>query len=542
LLRDALESYQGLLAAADDPDPALRHETAEANLRVARILKYLGRLDEAIKHVDAGMELLTALPDRRDFRESLAAACLQKATLCRSRPGGHGAGEQFAAARRMWTELAAGDGARYEVELASCDSEEALWHMDVGRWELAEAAFNRALAVRQRRAAGRPDRQLAETLHNLGMLYANSGRAAPALQFGAEAARAYEALARSGDDEDARLRWGTALNNLGVYQRGVPGHSEAARVTHELAIKVRAALADAHPRVPSLRAQLAESCLNLSGTLTSLGRPAEAVEPGRRAVAVIERSVADGGDVASRDMLVAALTNLALACQNARRDDEALAAYARALGVVTAIINEDPNHLSARATLAGLCTNRGNFERDRGRAAAGMPWYARAIEAAEAALARNPQYADAKGHREVAHGSRAQAHEALGDDASAVRDWDRLVTLADGPRQTTYRYMRAPALQRAGLVDRVAGEVDHLAGGADDAEALAFLAEVCAGGARHPALAWRCVRLTPRAWAVSDWPGRAKLVVDVMQSEKWRPMRARAVAALACAARHVRQY
>jgi antitoxin component HigA of HigAB toxin-antitoxin module len=77
LLQDALRFYEGFLADADSPDPALRWETALATIRVASIEKALGR-PGADAHFRQAIDRLTALadahPDRPVYRAGLADA------------------------------------------------------------------------------------------------------------------------------------------------------------------------------------------------------------------------------------------------------------------------------------------------------------------------------------------------------------------------------------------------------------------------------------------------------------------------------------
>ena len=88
---------------------------------------------------------------------------------------------------------------------------------------------------------------------------------------------------------------------------------------------------------------------------------------------------------------------------------------------------DQPDNLHCLTALAGLCNNRGNLDSGRNRPTDALPWYDRAIRAADAALAKDGRITEAQTWRRYAYGSRAQAYEQLHDYPAAVHDWDRVI-------------------------------------------------------------------------------------------------------------------
>ena len=222
LLQDALEFYQGFLAADADPDPAIRWETAQAFARVARIQAYLGRSEISAAHYRQALDRIGALaaefPDRTEYRAGLADAHQQFGEMLIHWAGAESAGDQFDRARRLWQDLAeaAPDTPYYRGQIAVCDHLEGLWHVNAGRLADGETAYQRALSRRRQLVADSPTDldarlNLGMTLHNLAMLCSTTGLA--------------DAAFRDEDEAVSRLRNRSSIsterrgNSKGVIRR-----------------------------------------------------------------------------------------------------------------------------------------------------------------------------------------------------------------------------------------------------------------------------------------------------------------------------------
>jgi hypothetical protein len=87
----------------------------------------------------------------------------------------------------------------------------------------------------------------------------------------------------------------------------------------------------------------------------------------------------------------------------------------------------------------------------------------RAVELADAAVRREPQYTIARRRSLEAHGARALLREKTGRFADAVAGYDRVVEYTDEPARTEYRIYRVVLLVRAGQQARAAAEADDIA-------------------------------------------------------------------------------
>jgi tetratricopeptide (TPR) repeat protein len=212
--------------------------------------------------------------------------------------------------------------------------------------------------------------------------------------------------------------------------------------------------------------------------------------------------------------------------------------------VAERLTREQPDNVHFITAVASVCLNRGNLDTSGGRPRDALPWYERAIRAAEAALAKDGRLTEARTWREYAHGARAKAHEQLGDFAAALRDWDRIVELADGEDRRVYRLMRILALAQAGAGDRVAAEADALSAGGPDAPTLFHLASACATAAARAdadgrltsaerrakagALAAQATALLRRALAAADLKLRGEIVLEMITNPDLRSLGDRA--------------
>jgi serine/threonine-protein kinase len=555
LLQDALRFYEGFLADADDPDPALRWETSLAHVRVAVIQHALGRPADADAHFRQAVDRLAALadafPDRPDYRDGLADARRQYGDFLASWTDPRQAGEQFDRARQLWLDLAAADpaDARYPARVALCDHLTGWWHDAAGRMAEAEAAYDRALAGRREAVARAPTadarRDLAMTLHNLAVVHSRTRRPATAVEHEAEAVALFEALARAnpGDDE-TRGRWSAGLHNLGVLQSHA-GHPDDARRCYEQALGIREALAKGHPLVPNFQAAWAATCMALAAEDMQQLRRADTEPLARQAVTLYDRLSEqwpqNSGYAAS---LLGALTNLALLYQSSKRPGEAAAVYDRARAVAERLIAAQPDNPHHATALAALCLNRGNLDGAGGRPRDALAWYDRSIAAADRALARDVRLADARTWRLYAHGARGQVCEQMHDYAAAVRSWDRVVELSDATDRRTYRLLRTTALARAGAYDRTAAEAAALAAETADPAELVHLAGACAAAAarakndsalpagdrrpRSDALAAQALALWRRAASVADLRQRLEIALEVFKNPDLRALTGRA--------------
>lgn len=529
ILQDALEFYQGFLAEAGDADASVRWETAQAQRRVARILAYLGRSEEAIDHNRAAIVRLEALvaefPQRTDCLAALAETHLHLGTELTRGKQARDAGHQIRRARTLWQMLSGmePEARRFRVALALCDHQEGWWQTVVGRLPDAEAAFRRAAEQRRQFMQESPDdlgirRDLAKTLHSLAKVYSLTRRVPEAISSETEAAAIFESLASASPaDEQCLADWSAGLFNLGIlYAKS--GRRDLEQPHHERALRLREALAEAHPRVASYRRAVAQSQKCLAGVELNRRRPAEAVPFARQAVATLERlSQEQPHDLRLAAECLDAQTNLALALQLTQRVDDAVAVYEAALAVGERLVREEPTNLHHASALAALCLNRGFIDQHSRRPHDALLWFERSVRAADAALGLDARYADAIAWKRNAHGARAQTFEQMRDFGAAVGEWDRVVELSTGPQLRTYRLLRLTAIARAGVLDRARSEADSLSADVQEMPSLQHLAEACATAANRAHQDGRENTSLEFAMLARDFLARAFLTANLAQ-------------------------
>ncbi|MFO0847328.1 MAG: serine/threonine-protein kinase [Gemmataceae bacterium] len=538
LLRDALEFYQGLLADADAPDPAVRVEAARAFTRVGLIQQYLGRTDEAEAHFRQAAERFAQLaaddPGNRSHRTERAAALHSLANLKTVAAPGQAA-EAIDAARREWQGLAADapDDPWPVRQAAGCDHFDGQVLALLGQQGRSEQAHRRALAARQALADRFPAdpsyrRDLAYTLHNLAAVCSRTGRAADAREHEAAAVRLFEEQhARDRADEEAMKQLSAGLYNLGVLLG--PTDSTAALGHQRRALDLRLELARRHPRVPDYQGAVGESSLGLVTTLIQAGQPAEAVDPGRRGAEVMERLVRDHPTADARWTLATLLANLSHPMAAAGKPADAARDLDRAVELLGELVCEAPGGALYWESLAGTCLSAGNHAGGTARRRDALDWFARGIAAAEEALRLDPQLSQAKHFRLFCHGARAQTLGGLGDHPAAVRDWDRVVALAADAERRTYRFMRLEPLVRAGDLARFKTEADGLLpGAAKEPDELIHIAGCYAVASDKQAdLAATAVDLIRRAVEAAPPTDRAKRMTEAHNNAQIRRLHGR---------------
>lgn len=545
LLQDALRFYESLLDDSDTPEPAIRWETARAQRRVAKILAYLGRSSESLDHYRQAIgrceSLFAEFSANREYANGLAEVVFDYATQLAHGAHSHQTGAQLDRARGFWHQLSASEpgSSYYRAQLAKCDHQMGWWHAASGRFAAAEPAYLRALEARRALAAGagneEAQRDLAMTMHNLASLMGTTRRLADAIHYEEEAVEIFESiLNRKTSDEECQGLCSAGLFNLGALNSQA-GRFDAARELHVRSLALREALARKHPRVRNYQHAVAASCGALAAVELSRGKRTDAIVQARRAIATLETLLhGQPDDARSLASLLDVQSNLALALQLSQQVNEAIAVYSSGLQVAERLRKQEPEDIRHAAALGTLCQNRGNIDLYNGRPRESLLWFERAIRAADAALAKEPNFAAARQVRLNACGSRALANERLQDYLAAAADWDTVVDLAPAANRQIYRLQRLTNLARAGLFERADTESRALGAEVQGVERVQHLAEACAAAvtraqqvndaANVRLFAARSRELYQRALVTASPQQRLKIVWDAMKNPDMRQL------------------
>jgi tetratricopeptide (TPR) repeat protein len=347
LLEKALQFYQNLLQEKDDPDPAVRRETARAFQRAAWIEGHLGRLDQAEEDIRQALALwpqvVADFPgEATTYRREWAVAFGVQGQILATR----GREPDAAAAIRQAISLLEPlplDQPCYRMDLAGNYLNLGIWGKDDDE---APKLFQQALALLEDADVGQAKgAALLRVLitFNVGLLHQRRGRAG-------DAEAAYEKAQAFGE---AALREaggvGVARSTLAQVCRNRAALCASARRMQDAedlylkALELHDQEASRHPRVPSFAAELAATHENLADLYRSSDRPARGLWHIQQAVAVREKfrdargvGILYAGGLARDYNLLGQLYALT------ERPVEAEAEYRKALELLEPLVREHP--------------------------------------------------------------------------------------------------------------------------------------------------------------------------------------------------------
>jgi serine/threonine-protein kinase len=333
----------------------------------------------------------------------------------------------------------------------------------------AEAAYRAALAILERLAADFPGAfkyrgNLALSHNNLGLLLAGLGRRAEAEAEHRTALALLEKLAADYPQPNYRRALAGSHGNLGTLLSNL-GRQAEAEAEHRAALALREKLAADYPAEPNYREDLAHSHNNLGVLLVHLRRLAAADTEYRAALALLEKLAADfPGRPFYRSALARSHDNLGglLAGLGWGQRAAAEAEYRAALALREKLAADYPAVPNYAVDLGASYCNYSNFIRDRGKPAAALDWYVKAIATLEPVHRAEPRAMTASQVLRNSHWGRARALVRLERHAEAVADWDRALALDDGSGRTALRLGRADARARTGAADKARAEADEL--------------------------------------------------------------------------------
>ncbi|WP_327371745.1 tetratricopeptide repeat protein [Streptomyces sp. NBC_01217] len=242
---------------------------------------------------------------------------------------------QYAAAldsRTWWRKLGNRGDTTLSENLARALNSLASRLAELGRSEEALTAGTKAVAIREKLAAARPEEFLpdfAVSLNNLSADLAELGRHEEALEASVRAVEIREELAAA-RPEVFLPDFAVSLNNLSVGLAEL-GRREEALEASTRAVEIREGLAAARPEV--FLPGLAVSLNNQSNRLAELGRNKEALAAISRAVEIRERLATAYPD-AFLPGLALSLSNCAVRQAEMGRRDEALMSATRAVALL----------------------------------------------------------------------------------------------------------------------------------------------------------------------------------------------------------------
>jgi serine/threonine protein kinase/tetratricopeptide (TPR) repeat protein len=413
LLESALPFYQEFVGQAQD-DPKLESERGRAHQDLSALRRELGdhagALDEVAEAEKVFHALSQANPHDPEYAHELAGALITRGVLLNELARFDQAEQAFRRALAIVEPLEAASPRReYRATIAQATSNLGELYRELDRRGDAETTLRRAITLRQKLLEEQPASlqfrgQLAQSWINLGTLLR-------ALRRPGDARKAFEdAVALSGGDaapkpaaagapslklQQLRAR---ALNNLATIHRemGRPADAEKAA---RAALAIKEFLADTFPSVPEYRHELARSFNTLGNLLHSLTRRQDARAAFEKAIGTYDRLAADPDAIP--------------------------------------LVTEE---------LAGTYTNLGRIMGDAGQLEESLPYLTKSIEILESVHRKDPRVAKVRESLLIARWARAMTLAGLRRFADALDDWTGAIELDDGRYQSSLRLKRASTL------------------------------------------------------------------------------------------------
>jgi serine/threonine-protein kinase len=340
---------------------------------------------------------------------------------------------------------------------------------ETGSLSQAIGYYRRARTVLAKLAAERPagvnvQTDLATTYHCLGCLNRDTGRTGPAEEAFRQALKWRQRLAREHPGDAAhQVELGNSWNNLGgLYWKS--DRPERAKAAFAQGRDLFARLHRDRPRDPYYLYCLASAYNNLGLLEDEAHRLGQAEANYARARDLFAQLVREHPSEAEYQANRAQnLSNLGLLYDQTDRPKQAQQALRQAHEVLKGLVRQYPSVTDFAVRLGGADCNLGQAVEDAGDLPAAERWYARAVATLGGVLRKEPRHTFAREYLRNAHWKRAKLLARRGRPAQAVAEWDRAITLDDGPLRSHFRLSRAHSLAAAGDHARAAAEADELA-------------------------------------------------------------------------------
>jgi len=292
--RQFYEQLAAELAAKPDPSERERALLATGQYNLARILRILGKNEEARTEGEAAVARFEALVARRPgvsaYQNGLAMSHIGLGLVLAETSRTDEAVAAYRKAIRLYEALAARypDVPEYQHGLTNSYNNLGITLGNAGRAEEAAGAYKSAIAIREALCARYPDvagyqNGLAASYINLSNIFVETGRTDQAADELKKGATIYETLAaRHPDVAEYQSGLARSHNNLG-FVLAAAGRSEEAAEAYKKSIAIGEALVTRQPNVFDYQNWLAGSHRNFGAMLKAQGNFALALTAFHRA-------------------------------------------------------------------------------------------------------------------------------------------------------------------------------------------------------------------------------------------------------------------
>jgi serine/threonine protein kinase len=338
----------------------------------------------------------------------------------------------------------------------------------LNQWDQAEDALRRCVMEYEALCAEHPEEvryraELAGAHSELGSLLRARGRLADSELAQRESIRLRTRLvAEQPKEANHRRDLSVSQNSLGALLLDLKRSDDAERAFLE-SLQLKRDLASEFPQQAKYREDLAIGCNNLVAVLKPRGRLKDAEHLLREGLVLHRQLVEEFPSMPQyRHALGWNLNNLGIVLADLEHWQEADEMQQQSVTVLERLSAEYPQGPSYLITLCQSQTTYGNLLRDQGRYQAALTEYSKAIAALEPLFDRDPRNAIVKRSLENAVVGRTGVWERMERFADALKDWDRVLELNQGPARDSWRLARCTTLVRAGEVAQAIAETEPL--------------------------------------------------------------------------------
>jgi non-specific serine/threonine protein kinase/serine/threonine-protein kinase len=398
IVSKALEYLDTLAREAQD-DPALQRELAVAYIRVGDVQGGVGKSTANLGDQAAAL---------RSYRKALAIA-------------EHVAGP--------------GSDAEQRSELMNAHSRIARVLSDQGDVEGSRRAYGSAIAVAESVSGPRPSKlraALADTYLKRSETAAAGGRSADSVDDARRASELYSVLLTEAPGDREAQRNAARAYHVMARARQRTGDLEGALAAFQRALSIREALAAAEPANALHRRAVAVVVMETAGCLVRMGRAPEAVPLYLQARATFEELVAvDRENANARRDLAGVLRFMGEALLDAGDPQGARAAGLRSVALFEGLVAGDPRRVDLQHGLAEARTVAGTALEACGEPAAAERQYTAEAEAAEALSKAHPETPAGLMYLAEARAGRARVAASRNHLPAAAAEMARAVDAAD---------------------------------------------------------------------------------------------------------------
>ena len=451
LLEEALEFNRSLVRSSNDP--AIRADSARAQLMLAQIYLMLGRGDEAVASckdaVSALRQLHTDHPDSGEFHALLAQAHIDSATALVEVDRTQEVGQHTHAVRSLNATAVLPVGLVARAWLADAQIQD-----DSGSTSQAVSAYRAALKFLES-VTSSDDRHLrVQARSNFAGILLSINQVDEATSVVTAMLAESESLSDSHPEERAYQETLADAYERAVELRRAIGERDHARAEMRKALQVRRQLMADFPHIPDYRERVARSALQIGIAHAETGDYRTADTYFREAMRISEVLASDFPQILDYRLLALRARRIfGIYLYNSRQVSEAIPALTDVIDELAALSQQYPDRPKIRTDIASACHTLGHAYRAARRPDRGIASINRELEIWARLLTELPDVVRVRHKISQAHRALGELYQLKGDLTTAEANFRKALNnqrelLADSPEQVEHQRHLCAAIEK----------------------------------------------------------------------------------------------